>query len=126
MREEVERISPEEACGMMAGMANDTVYTVTWIIPAVNILHSQSRYRIDPQEQLDAFNKIEQLRLEMVGIYHSHPKGPDFPSPTDVAEAYYPEAVSLIWSALTGDWKCRGFVIQEASVIEIPVLVDRV
>jgi proteasome lid subunit RPN8/RPN11 len=47
---------------------------------------------------------MEAQGLEMVGIYHSHPHGPDSPSPTDIAEAYYPDAVYLIWFRQDGEW----------------------
>jgi proteasome lid subunit RPN8/RPN11 len=34
--------------------------------------------------------------LEILGVYHSHPRGPAVPSSTDVAEAYYPEWLYVI------------------------------
>jgi proteasome lid subunit RPN8/RPN11 len=61
--------------------------------------------------------------LDLVGIYHSHPSGPEMPSVTDVAEAYYPEAIYLIWSGANGEWTCRGFTIKAGIVAE--VMIDR-
>jgi proteasome lid subunit RPN8/RPN11 len=34
----------------------------------------------------------------LAAIYHSHPNGPPVPSGTDIIEAFYPEAVSIICS----------------------------
>jgi len=116
---------PEEACGLLAGTINRDSYKTVCVIPTTNILHSPVGYRLDPQEQLDAFNQMEGRGWELVGIYHSHPKGPEEPSPTDITEAYYPEAVYLIWCGRTGDWTCRGFLIQKEMVQEISVMVKK-
>ena len=123
MRDEVARKVPEEACGLLVGTVMGRIYHVAEVIPTVNILSSPVGYRLDPQEQLDAFDHIEKQGWELLGIYHSHPEGPETPSPTDIAEAYYPEAVYLIWSGYSGKWTCRGFIIQEKSVHEIPIKV---
>ena len=125
MRSNVASKAPEEACGMIAGQVEGDIYQVKAVIPATNILHSPVRFRVDPQEQLAAFNRIEEQDWELLGIYHSHPGGPDKPSPTDIAEAYYPEAVYLVWSCRTGAWTCRGFMIQNGVVSEIPLLLAR-
>jgi len=99
-------------------------YRAQAIIPTTNVLHSRVRYRIEPLEQLKAFEDFEELGWELVGIYHSHPNGPDAPSPTDVAEAYYPEAVYLIWSHRTGEWNCRGFLIQDGNIDEVRLTIS--
>jgi len=126
MREEAERKKPEECCGLLAGTTQQDVYQAVRVIPTTNILFSPIRYRLDPQEQLKAFNDLEERGWELVGIYHSHPQGPESPSPTDISEAYYPEAVYLIWSGRAGDWTCRGFLIQDEMIQEIPIVVKEV
>jgi proteasome lid subunit RPN8/RPN11 len=123
MHDDVDRRKPEEACGLLAGAIGQNGYETLHVIPTANILHSSLEYRLDPQEQLDAFLQMEEQGWELVGIYHSHPQGPEKPSPTDIAEAYYPEAVYLIWYNRKGDWTCRGFLIQEKKVDEISVTV---
>ncbi len=123
MHDDVEQKKPEEACGLLAGTFSQESFATMRVIPMVNVLHSPVGYRLDPQEQLDAFIQIEEKGWELAGIYHSHPQGPEEPSPTDIREAYYPEAVYLIWCNLTGDWTCRGFLIQDGMVIEISVSV---
>jgi proteasome lid subunit RPN8/RPN11 len=123
MQLEVAIQAPEEACGLLAGQIEAGMYRVSSVIPATNELHSPVRYRIDPHEQIAAFNLIDDQGLELVGIYHSHPAGPPDPSPTDIAEAFYPEAVYLIWSAQTGDWHCRAYLIQDAQVFPVEISV---
>ncbi len=117
MLADVSARTPEEACGLVAGRARraERVYRVS------NALHSPVRFRLDPAEQIHIFLEIEKLGLELVAIYHSHPNGPAIPSPTDVAESAYPETINLIWSAADGKWHCRGFIIQNGEVAEVPI-----
>ena len=100
---------PEEACGLVAGKQSKSVR----VYPIENQLHSATKFRMEPHAQVQALLELEQQGWELLAIYHSHPDGPVEPSPTDLAEASYPEAVALIWSRNAGGWKCRGFTIQE-------------
>ena len=115
MRADIEENAPEEACGLLVGLESQ----VSMVLPITNELHSPVRYRMAAREQLDAFERIDQAGLELVGIYHSHPNGPNRPSPTDIAEAFYPEAVHLIWAPQDGVWSCRAFRIQEGHLQEV-------
>ncbi len=123
MLADVARKAPLEACGLIAGNLEQPIYQALAVISATNSLQSPISFQIDPQEQLAAFNRIEANGWELIGIYHSHPHGPDEPSPTDIAENYYPETIQLIWSKRTGVWKCRGFLIQERTTQEVSLLV---
>ena len=120
MRSEVDRIAPEEACGLVAGKNGRTHA----ILSITNILHSPVRYRMAPQEQLEAFEWIDRQGLELLAIYHSHPDGPPVPSPTDIDEAYYPEAFYLIWSRHSGEWSCHAFLIHASQVREVCINLD--
>ena len=68
------------------------------MIPIENIEHSPVRYAMDPAAQIRAMLTFEANGLEMVAIYHSHPHSAPYPSETDLAHAFYPEAVYLIVS----------------------------
>ena len=116
MRDQVAAEVPLESCGLLAGAGE----AVRKVIPVPNALQSESRYRFSPSAQLAAFEEIESDGLEMLAIYHSHPKGPVHPSITDIAEAFYP-VVYVIWSPQDGSWQARGFWIENGSFSEIPV-----
>jgi proteasome lid subunit RPN8/RPN11 len=65
------------------------------------------------------FVEIEESGLELVGIYHSHPQSPAYPSPRDVDMAYYPEAAYLIVSL--GEMEApimRAFRIEDEQITE--------
>ena len=79
--------------GLLAGK-QDSVETV---LRVRNAEQSPVRFRMDAQEQYNAFEWIDASGLDLVGIFHSHPSGPETVSPTDIAEAAY-EVVHVIWS----------------------------
>jgi proteasome lid subunit RPN8/RPN11 len=107
MQRHVEDCHPEEGCGILGGF-NDRV---EWVIPITNILHSSTRFRMDPQEQVDAFFKIEEAGGKLIGIYHSHPTGPEFPSDSDIRSSALPEAVHIIWHPLDEEWNYQAYRI---------------
>jgi proteasome lid subunit RPN8/RPN11 len=121
MRQDVARRAPEEACGLIAGRRMGGRLVANLLFITTNQLHSATRFRVDPHEQLAAFNQMESQGLELVGIYHSHPQGPDEPSITDLAEAYFPEAVHLIWSGRDGEWACAAYLIQAGCVTPVSI-----
>jgi [CysO sulfur-carrier protein]-S-L-cysteine hydrolase len=114
MRADVIERAPLEACGLVAGRDNRSLK----VFAISNSLQSQIRFKLDPQEQLDALLCMEEYGWDLLAIYHSHPAGPPYPSPTDISEAAYPEAVNLIWYPHKGDWSCRGYSIQAGAVTE--------
>lgn len=112
---------PNEACGLLAGSDG----AATRLMPMTNAERSPVLYRIDPKEQLRAFNEIEDEGLDLVGIYHSHTRSAAYPSATDVAQAYYPEAVYLIVSLADPDAAdLRGYRILEGRITEVELEVS--
>ena len=114
MLKHVSKESPLEACGLLAGV-HDTVEAV---LPVQNAAHSPVRFRMDSQEQYNAFEWIETNGLNLVGIYHSHPKGPLGVSASDIAEAAY-AVVNIIWSLEASTWNAQGFWIESGRVSEV-------
>ena len=120
MRIHIDACLPEEACGLLGGLPG----RVSQVVPITNHLHSRVRFRMEPSEQLAAFQLFEAKGIQLVGIYHSHPNGPQGPSETDIGEAYYPEAAYLIWQPKHGEWRCRAFRIDQGRVEEIQMRVS--
>jgi len=121
MLQDINAHFPEEACGLLVGKNLIGKALVEIAIPMTNILHSPTKFRLDPKEQYDVFCWMDAHRLELVGVYHSHPNGPPYPSFTDLEEAYYPEIVHIIWAKLGGKWKCRAFVFETPKFREIEI-----
>ena len=117
MRLDAEKHEPEEACGLLIGRLNGFHAVTVHTVPITNILHSPTRFKMDGKEQVDAFARMEDEDLELVGIYHSHPLGPPGLSEIDIKEAYYPEVVHLVWSRTQGAWNCAGYSIHDGQII---------
>ena len=66
--------------------------------PGTNGAASATRYTMPPEEVLAAFEDMAARTWRLGAIVHSHPRGPATPSPTDLREAYYPEALMVIVS----------------------------
>lgn len=80
-------VAPEEACGLLAG-STEPHATVSRIARATNAAATpEYTYEIDPEEQFRLMETLEEEGFDVVGIYHSHPRGPDGPSTTDRARA---------------------------------------
>ena len=110
---------PEEACGLVAGKFLQTILRAQLVFPVENVLHSPVVFRMDPLAQLKVLEQIEEQNLLLIGIYHSHPQGPDHPSEKDISEAAYPDLVHLIFSRTQGDWHCRAFRINVTDFHEV-------
>ena len=114
----VQQNAPLESCGLLAGK-NEQVEKVIFVR---NQVQSPVRFVMDPYDQLKAFDWIESNQLDLLGIFHSHPTGPENASATDIAEAAY-EVVYVIWSLSGGIWKARGFHIKDGQALDVPLVI---
>ncbi len=106
---------PEEACGLLAA---DAAGKAVAVIPVTNSLHSPVRYQMDTREQFDAMKRIRQQGWSLFAIFHSHPLSEPAPSPTDIRQAFYPEAYMIIVGLENDPAVVRGFVVEEGRVGE--------
>jgi proteasome lid subunit RPN8/RPN11 len=109
---------PLEACGLLAGRTSK----VETVLEVTNQAHSEVRFVMDPIEQLNAFEWIESNGLDLIGIFHSHPTGPETVSPTDIADAAY-AVVHVILARTNGAWHARGFWIENEKYNEVTLQV---
>ncbi len=111
---------PEEACGLIGGTGNDSKI----IYPITNQSHSAVRFYMEPVEMIQAFDDMESRKLEMVASFHSHPKGPDHPSETDIQEFNYPGTYMLIASPVQDGWQLKSFWINDGKVNAVNLVVE--
>ena len=114
----VDSHAPLEACGLLAGIDSK----VETVLEVTNQAQSAVRFVMDPIEQLNAFEWIESNGQELIGIFHSHPTGPETVSPTDIADAAY-AVVYVILSRVGNDWRARGFWIKDGKYDEVTLQV---
>ena len=110
---------PNEACGILAGRGNEVskVYTMS------NADNSPVSYMMDPAEQFKVMKDMREKKLDMVGIFHSHPSSAAYPSPKDMDLAFYDEAVYLIVSLAKGGPVVKGFTVREKEIHETGLIV---
>ena len=118
--EEARRALPNECCGLFAGRGR----AVTRLFRATNALASPTAYEIRPRELFALFRRLREERIELVGIYHSHPTGDNFPSARDLERAYYPETPYVIVSPRAeAAQPVRAFLLGGEEVEELRVEV---
>ena len=88
------RAVPLECCGFLIGRDDDVFCSVEMD----NAEASPVRYRISDEEHLELRRMLRRATppLVILGVYHSHPGGEAQLSPTDIAEAHYPDWVHLV------------------------------
>jgi proteasome lid subunit RPN8/RPN11 len=119
MIDHLQSVLPEEGCGLLGG--HDSV--ATRVFPIENVLHSQTRFRMHPVQQVQAIHTMLDADMELVGIFHSHPEGPAGISMPDIQEVAYPQAAYLIFW-LDGDhWRagCFSLVNRTAAVMDLVI-----
>jgi proteasome lid subunit RPN8/RPN11 len=111
------REQPLECCGFLLGDRGRVRYAV----PARNVAQSPVRFRIDDTVHLTLRRTLRTAAppLAIVGIYHSHPASAPLPSPTDLAEAWYPDWLYLIVGRSGRRWRLRAFTIREGDAREV-------
>jgi proteasome lid subunit RPN8/RPN11 len=93
--------APNEACGLLEGTTGKDEYTVTTVHPSDNLASDPAdMFEVDPRLLLRLQRELRDGPTDMIGIYHSHPRGPAAPSATDLAMAWQPELAWVI-TALT-------------------------
>jgi len=123
---------PDEACGIIVGdrPAADAGVPLRWV-PLRNALASPARYSIDPQDLLRLSIEADDADEVFWAIVHSHVASPARPSPTDVRESHYPDALYVLVSLapseadpVTRAPAIRAWRIVDGGVHEVEVAID--
>jgi [CysO sulfur-carrier protein]-S-L-cysteine hydrolase len=109
---------PNEACGILAGRAG----IVEQAFEMTNTESNPNSYAMDPREQFRVMKDMRQAGMELVGVYHSHPRSEAYPSSRDVNLAYYPEAVYVIVTLMNRRNPVpRSYRVVNGSITEVPM-----
>ena len=113
--------APEEVVGVLAGTHGEAA-RVERRYRASNAAETpETRYEIAPEAELGLLERIDEAGLDVVGFYHSHPRGPLEPSATDARLAAWPGRSYVIVSLAGGDagigsWRWRGERFERESI----------
>jgi desampylase len=116
---------PHECCGLLVGTADNVDASVA----ARNIAPTPAtRYEVDPREHIALNRELRGSGHAVIGVYHSHPRGPARPSPSDVADAFYPDFIYVIVSladplhAAVGAFEIRDGRANQLTIANPPIL----
>ena len=77
---------PNECCGALYG--KDGVVREVWGLPNTTEEGPRRRFLVRPQDYRDAEKRASELKLDLMGFYHSHPDHPARPSQYDLDHAW--------------------------------------
>jgi len=106
---------PGECCGVLIGKGDEIVDAVG----TDNLANDPHRFVLDPKGHIDAEREARGRGLDVIGFYHSHPHSAPQPSPTDLAEASYPDHLYLIVSLRAEPAEVRLFRLDGGNFLEV-------
>lgn len=114
---------PHEVCGVLGGKRDGGSGEVGYVRRVENVSETpRVNYLMEPEDQLEAIDEVEDSGYDVVGFYHSHPEGPEQPSETDAERANWPGHSYVIVSLGTeepsvGSWLWTGEGFEKEEVV---------
>jgi proteasome lid subunit RPN8/RPN11 len=99
---------------------SDTV-RVSEVFLAENVENSPINFTIANEELLKGYKQAEAKKLDVIGIFHSHPHSEAIPSSTDRKFMQVNPVVWVIFSNQTND--LRAYVL-ESEIVSVKVKID--
>jgi proteasome lid subunit RPN8/RPN11 len=105
-----ENQKPKESCALLFGKDNQ----VLDIFLAENIDESSAKFTISNEQLIEGYNIAEQKKMDVIGIFHSHPNSDAFPSNTDKKFMQSNPVVWIIYSGINKNF--RAFILESDSI----------
>ena len=105
---------PNESCAILYGNKIEEENTVKEIWLTKNSNPSPIEFTLSAEQTWEMDQKRKELNLEIIGIFHSHPKGDAFPSSTDKKFMQNNPYVWIIYSGINKNF--RAFILESDSV----------
>lgn len=112
--------SPNESCAILFGQTGDDTVLVKEIFLTRNIENSPVNFTISNEELIKAYDEAERKKLEVCGIFHSHPDSIAYPSSTDRRYMEINPVPWVIFSNLSNEFKAY---IYNSDIIPVPVKI---
>ncbi len=105
-----ENQKPKESCALLFGKDNQ----VLDIFLTENIEESSVNFTISNEQLIEGYKIAEEEKMEVIGIFHSHPNSDAFPSNTDKKFMQSNPVVWIIYSGINKNF--RAFILESDSV----------
>ncbi len=109
---------PNESCAILFGKVEGQKTTVSEIFLTKNIDESPTNFTISNEQLIKCYKIADEKKIEVVGIFHSHPNFVAYPSETDRKFMYSNPVVWIIYSGISDEF--RAFVLEQ-DVLEIDI-----
>lgn len=111
---------PNESCAILFGRTIDNDILVEEIFLTKNIEASPVNFTIAPEELISAYDTAEEKKLEVIGIFHSHPDSVAYPSSTDKKYMEINPVPWVIFSNQNNEFKAY---IYDSGLVPVPVKI---
>ncbi len=112
--------SPNESCAILFGNTENHQVTIREIFLAKNIEDSPVSFTISNEELISAYSEAERKKLDVIGMFHSHPASVPYPSSTDKKYMEINPVPWVIFSNLNDEFKAY---IYNSDIVQIPVKI---
>jgi len=109
-----ENQKPNESCAILFGKNNQ----VLDLFLTENIENSPVKFTISNKQLIEAYKIAEEKKMEIVGIFHSHPDSDAYPSNTDKKFMQSNPVAWIIYSGINKNF--RAYLL-ESDIVEIPI-----
>ena len=116
LSEHADNEKPNESCAILFGIIDGQKTIVKEIFLTKNIDESPINFTISNEQLIKCYKTAEEKKMEVVGIFHSHPNSEAYPSNTDKKFMYSNPVVWVIYSGISNEFKAY---VLESNVLEI-------
>ena len=109
-----ENENPNESCAILYGDGD----TVSDVFLTKNIEESPVNFTISNDQLIEGYKIAEERKLQVIGIFHSHPNSEAYPSSTDKKFMHSNPVVWIIYSGANKNFKAY---VLESDILEIPI-----
>jgi len=114
LTEHAENEEPNESCAILFG--KDSL--VSEVFLTKNIEESPVNFTISNEQLIEGYKIAEEKRVEVIGVFHSHPNSDAYPSNTDKKFMQSNPVAWVIYSGINKNFKAY---FPESDIIEIPI-----
>lgn len=110
---------PNESCALLFGKTENDQLVVKDLFLTENTEKSPVNFTISNEQLIQGYQEAEEKKLEVIGIFHSHPNSEPYPSKTDKKFMKINPVVWVIFSCLSKNFQAYTL---DSEIIEIPIV----
>ena len=113
--------APNESCAILFGRIEGKRVIIRDVFLTKNTENSPVTFTISNQELIQAYSEAEKRKLDVIGIFHSHPQSAAYPSATDKK---YMESNPVPWVIFSNVENKFEAYIFESGIVPVVVTIS--